>query len=157
MMFVFDTSSGERFKVEILPLESVDFKSITKKRYFFDWKLELGYEIYKLKIKGSNDIIGLISIERIPEEWRIHVRLLTVSIENKGVNKRFDKIVGNLLAFVAAIAVKEYGFLACVSLKPKTKIAKHYIDKYNMNITGMTLSLEVPEILNLIKDYTDEK
>jgi hypothetical protein len=157
MMYVFDTSSGKRFKVEILPLESVDFKSITKKRYFFDWKLELGYEIYKLKIKGSNDIIGLISIERIPEEWRIHVRLLTVSIENKGVNKRFDKIVGNLLAFVAAIAVKEYGFLACVSLKPKTKIAKHYIDKYNMNITGMTLSLEVPEILNLIKDYTDEK
>ena len=156
-MYVFDTSSGKRFKVEILPLESVDFKSITKKRYFFDWKLELGYEIYKLKIKGSNDIIGLISIERIPEEWRIHVRLLTVSIENKGVNKRFDKIVGNLLAFVAVIAVKDYGFLACVSLKPKTKIAKHYIDKYNMNITGMTLSLEVPEILNLIKDYTDEK
>lgn len=157
MMYVFDTSSGKRFKVEILPLESVDFKSIKKKRYFFDWKLELGYEIYKLKIKSSNDIIGLISIERIPEEWRIHVRLLTVSIENKGVNKRFDKIVGNLLAFVAAIAVKEYGFLACVSLKPKTKIAMHYINKYNMNITGMTLSLEVPEILNLVKDYTDEK
>jgi hypothetical protein len=71
--------------------------------------------------------------------------------------KRYDKIIGNLLAFVSIIAVKEFGEFACVSLKPKTKIAKHYIEKYNMNITGLTLSLEVPEILDLIKTYNDEK
>jgi len=35
-------------------------------------------------------------------------------------------------------------------LKPKTEIARHYIDKYKMNITGATLSLEVPAILDLI-------
>jgi hypothetical protein len=35
-------------------------------------------------------------------------------------------------------------------------IAQHYIEKYKMNITGATLSLEVPEILDLINQF-DEK
>lgn len=155
-MTIQETSSGKIYNVEILPLEDIDFKSIDKKRYFFDWKTEKAYEIYKLKIINSNDILGIISLERIPQEWRIHIRLLTVSLENKGVNKKFDNIAANLITHAAKIAVAEYAELACVSLKPKSNIAQHYIDKYNMNITGMTLSLEVPEILNLINTYDNE-
>lgn len=155
-MTIQETSSGKIYNVEILPLEDIDFKSIDKKRYFFDWKTEKAYEIYKLKIINSNDILGIISLERIPQEWRIHVRLLTVSLENKGANKKFDNIASNLITHAAKIAVAEYAELACVSLKPKSNIAQHYIDKYNMNITGMTLSLEVPEILNLINTYDNE-
>ena len=155
-MTIQETSSGKIYNVEILPLEDIDFKSIDKKRYFFDWKTEKAYEIYKLKIINSNDILGIISLERIPEEWRVHIRLLTVSLENKGANKIFDNIAANLITHAAKIAVAEYAELACVSLKPKSNIAQHYIDKYNMNITGMTLSLEVPEILNLINTYDNE-
>ena len=155
-MTIQETSSGKIYNVEILPVEDIDFKSIDKKRYFFDWKTEKAYEIYKLKIINSNDILGIISLERIPEEWRVHIRLLTVSLENKGANKIFDNIAANLITHAAKIAVAEYAELACVSLKPKSNIAQHYIDKYNMNITGMTLSLEVPEILNLINTYDNE-
>ena len=96
-------------------------------------------------------------MERIPTEWRIHIRLLTVSRENKGKDKKYDKIAGNLIAYVSKLAVEEFGELACISLRPKTLIAQHYIDKYNMNTTGITLSLEVPEILNLINQYDDGK
>lgn len=155
-MTIQETSSGKIYNVEILPLGNIDFKSIDKKRYFFDWKTEKAYEIYKLKIINSNDILGIISLERIPQEWRIHIRLLTVSLENKGSNKKFDNIAANLITHAAKIAVAEYAELACVSLKPKSNIAQYYIDKYNMNITGMTLSLEVPEILNLINTYDNE-
>jgi len=155
-MTIQETSSGKIYNVEILPVEDIDFKSIDKKRYFFDWKTEKAYEIYKLKIINSTDILGIISLERIPDEWRIHIRLLTVSLENKGANKKFDNIAANLITHAAKIAVAEYAELACVSLKPKSNIAQHYIDKYNMNITGMTLSLEVPEILNLINTYDNE-
>jgi hypothetical protein len=155
-MTIQETSSGKIYNVEILPVEDIDFNSIDKKRYFFDWKTERAYEIYKLKIINSNDILGIISLERIPEEWRVHIRLLTVSLENKGANKIFDNIAANLITHAAKIAVAEYAELACVSLKPKSNIAQHYIDKYNMNITGMTLSLEVPEILNLINTYDNE-
>ena len=155
-MNVIDVSTGEKHSVNILPVEIKDYKSLKKVRYFFDWKTEKNQEVYKLQIRGSNDILGLISIDRIPEEWRIHIRLLTVSKENKGKKKKYDRIAGNLIAFVSKIAVREFGELACVSLRPKSEIAKHYIEKYDMNITGLTLSLEVPEIITLINLYDND-
>ena len=149
-MKIVDTSTGKEYPAEILPVESADFKSVRKDRYFFNWRIERNQEVYKLQMTGSSDILGLVSLERIPDEWRIHIRLLTVSKENKGNGKKYDKIAGNLITHVAKIAVVEFGELACVSLKPKSQIAQHYINKYNMNITGITLSIEMPEILDLI-------
>ena len=136
-----------------LALEAIDFKSITKKKYFFDWKLEKENEIYKLTLKDQAEILGLISFVLIPEEWRIHIRLLSVSIDNKGKGKIYSGIVGNLLTHVSKLAIKEFAELACVSLKPKGSIAQHYIDEYGMNVTGATLSLELREILALIKKF----
>ncbi len=155
-MKITDTSTGNEHLVEISSVKTDEFKILHKNRYFFDWKIEKNQEVYKLQIKGSGDILGLISIERIPQEWRIHIRLLTVSKENKGNEKKYNKIAGNLIAFVAKIAIREYGELACVSLRPKSQIAQHYIDKYHMNITGMTLSIEVPEIIDLINLYDND-
>lgn len=156
-MTIIETSSRVEHQIEITPIEGVDYKVLTKSRYFFDWKVEQAYEVYKLQIVGSSEILGLISLERIPDEWRVHIRLLTVSMENKGKDKKYDKIAGNLIAFSSKIAVSEYAEYACVSLRPKSQIAEHYIDKYNMISTGMTLSLEVPEILNLINLYDHGK
>jgi hypothetical protein len=155
-MVIVEVLTGKTYPIEILPVESRDYKLISKSRYFFDWKEEKNQEVYKLIIKGQNDILGLVSIERIPSEWRVHIRLLTVSNENVGVNKRFENIAGNLISYVAKIAVADFGELACVSLRSKSSIAKHYIDKYKMNITGMTLSLEVPEIINLINQFDND-
>lgn len=152
-MTVIDTTTGESHHVKIEPVESGDYKYITKGRYFFDWTEEKDREVYKLRIIDSNDILGLVSLERIPSEWRIHIRLLTVSKENKGGDKKYKLIAGNLITYVSKIAVKEYAELACVSLKPKGVIAQHYIDKYGMKITGMTLSVEITEIMNLINTY----
>ena len=156
-MNIVETSTGKNVPALIRPVEPVDYKSLGRKRYFFDWNDERNQEVYKLCRVGSDEISGLISLERIPDEWRIHIRLLTVSMENKGKDKKFDGITGNLIAFAAKIAVREYGELACVSLRPKSQIAQHYIDKYNMNITGMTLSLEVPEILDLIRKFDHDE
>jgi hypothetical protein len=152
-MNIVEVLTGNICPIEVLPVTNTDFTSISKARYFFDWKEEKKVEVYKLVLKGQKDILGLVSIERIPSEWRIHIRLLTVSLENKGKEKQFDKITGNLIAYVAKIALLDFGQMACVSLRPKSSIAKHYMTKYNMNMTGMTLSLEVPEIVNLINKY----
>lgn len=156
-MNIVEVSTGKIYPIEILPLENTDYKLLSKTRYYFDWKKEREQEIYKLVMTGKNDIQGLVSVERIPSEWRIHIRLLTISKENKGKGKIFDKIAGNLITHVAKIAVAEYGELACVSLRPKSSIAQHYIDKFNMNVTGMTLSLEVPEIINLINQFDHDE
>ncbi|MEA1877810.1 MAG: N-acetyltransferase [Bacteroidota bacterium] len=152
-MIVIDTTTGESHQVEIEPVENGDYQSLTKRRYFFDWIEEKDLEIYKLMIVGTSDILGLVSLERIPEEWRIHIRLLTVSKENKGRDKKYENIAGNLVTFVSKIAVKEYAEFACVSLKPKGVITQHYIDKFGMNITGVTLSVEILEIMRLIYTY----
>ncbi len=152
-MIIVEISTGKKYPVEIIPVESADFKILGKERYFFDWSIERNQEVYKLRKIGSSDILGLVSVERIPNEWRIHIRLLTVSKENKGNGKKYDRIAGNLIVHAAKIAVMAFGEFACVSLRPKSQIAQHYIDKYSMNVTGMTLSLEVPEILNLINLY----
>ena len=155
-MLITETSSGKKHKVEITSVESDDYKALVKERCFFDWRIERKYEVYKLCLEGSSDVLGLISLERIPGEWRLHIRLLTVSRENKGKEKKYDKIAGNLIAYAAKIAVTEYAELACVSLRPKSQIAKHYVSKYQMSSSGLTLSIEVPEILNLINLYDHE-
>ncbi len=155
-MKIIDTATGKEFSVEVLPVESDDFKMLRKDRYFFDWKSERNHEVYKLQIIDSGDVLGIVSVERIPKEWRIHIRLLTVSRENKGNGKKFDKIAGNLITHIAKLAILQFGELACVSLKPKRQIAPHYIDKYKMSVTGVTLSIEIPEILDLIKLYDND-
>lgn len=152
-MVIVKTATGNSHQVKIVPVDTADYQTLTKKRYFFNWKEEKNFEVYKLCTLTSNDILGLISLERIPNEWRVHIRLLTVSVENKGKHKTFQDIAGNLIAFAAKIAILEYAELACVSLRPKTEIAKHYIDKYNMTATGLTLSIEVPEIIHLINRF----
>jgi hypothetical protein len=155
-MYVIQPSSGSKHQIEIIPVEEGDYKSLNKSRYFFEWITEKGYEVYQLRIAGTKDILGLISLERIPQEWRVHIRLLTVSIENKGDGKQYEVIAGNMIAYAAKIAVRAYAEYACVSLKPKSQIAQHYIDRYQMKVTGKTLSIEVPEILDLIKSYDHE-
>lgn len=152
-MKIVETSTGKEYLIEIEPVKNNEFKNLTKERYFFDWKTERNQEVYKLRIKGTQDALGLVSFERIPEEWRLHIRLLTVSKENKGRGKQFDRIAGNLITHVAKLALLEYGELACVSLRPKSQIARHYIETFKMNVTGITLSLEVPGMLDLIKLY----
>jgi hypothetical protein len=156
-MNVIETSSGKKHSVEIKPIEDGDYKTLSKSQFYFDWKVEQEYEVYKLQIVETNEIMGLISLERIPKEWRVHIRLLTVSKDNKGKEKQYDKIAGNLITYAAKIAIKEYAEYACVSLRPKSEISQHYIGKYNMKSTGMTLSIEVPEILDLINYYDHEK
>lgn len=156
VVVVVDTKTGKQLEVVIERLVASDFKRITKKRYFFDWKLEKDYEVYSLRILDSIDILGLVSIEWIHIELRIHIRLLSVSIENKGNDKHYENIIGNLITFVSKMAVREYAEWACVSLLPKSEITQHYINKYGMNRTGMTLSLEIREILELINTYDND-
>jgi hypothetical protein len=155
-MNVVERLTGKVYQAEVVPVESADYKSLSKARYFFDWKTEKNREVYKLVVKGQKEILGLVSVERIPVEWRIHIRLLSVSKENKGSGGIFENIAGNLITHVAKIAVAEFAELACVSLIPKSLIAIHYINKYKMNVTGVTLSLEVPEIIDIINQYDHE-
>ncbi|MCF8239575.1 MAG: hypothetical protein K9I85_15540 [Saprospiraceae bacterium] len=57
-MTVVEVLTGEIYLVEVLPVEDTDYNSLSKTRYFFNWKEERTEEVYKLVMKGQNDILG---------------------------------------------------------------------------------------------------
>ncbi|MFH0756568.1 MAG: hypothetical protein V2B15_04705 [Bacteroidota bacterium] len=77
-MRIADRVSGKNHDIEIAPVMADDYKVITKSRFWFNWREEKEFDVYKLKIKESSDILGLISLEAHPEESRIEIRLLAV-------------------------------------------------------------------------------
>jgi hypothetical protein len=89
-----------------------------------------------LTIEGEKDILGVMALIDHPNEKRMEIKLLACSIENRGRDKKFDRIAGCLIAFACLLADKKYWKFACVSLIPKTVLLNHYKQKYNMTWGG---------------------
>ncbi|MEO4004329.1 N-acetyltransferase [Flavobacterium sp. CAU 1735] len=143
-------------EISIERVTDQDYKKITKARFFFNWKTERQNCVYKLRILESEVILGLISLTHYPEESRIEINLLAVSKENRGKEKQYDDIAGNLIGFACKEAVNHYAEIACVSLIPKTKLKKHYITKYGMEDAGKHICLEGLALFRIIEKYIDE-
>ena len=109
-------------------------------------------KVYKLLI-AEDSILGVMGITDTPEEKRIEIKLLASSVENQGKNKIYEGIAGCLMAYACRIAKIKYGFLACVSLVPKTSLKAHYINKYDMVDAGWQLYLEGEQLDNIIVKY----
>lgn len=152
-MYVVECSNGKNHKVVIERLTLKELGNLSKARYFFNWKTEQKNEVYKLTIEGSEDILGLLSLIVHEEEKRIEINLLAVSKENRGKNKVYERIAGNLIAWACIVAVKRFGEDACVSLVPKTDLIKHYMNAYGMMNAGRSLYLSDESLLNLIDTY----
>jgi hypothetical protein len=147
-------ATGVKIVVIISEAEEKDFKLLVKKRFSFSWKLfKNSSAIYKLEIAGENDILVVIGLIDVPEEKRIEIKLLASSSENIGRGKIYEGIAGCLIAFACRLAVTKYGAEACVSLVPKTKLVKHYMEEYHMLDAGWQLYLEGKWLHNLLKKY----
>jgi len=145
--------SASEIEVVISPLKDEDYKKITKSRYYFNWKTEKENEVYKITVAGSDEIIGLMSIIHFPEEQRIQINLLSVSKENRGKDKIYDGIAGNLIAYACREGIRLYAEAACVSLQPKTELKEHYMKRYGMADAGMQVFLEGPDLFRLLEKY----
>jgi len=152
-MTIFERTTGKSLEIEILPVVEKDYKVINKSEFWFSWKEESNYTVYKLVIKGTNEILGLMSLDTFESESRIEIRLLVVSKDNRGRSKKYEQIVGNLIAFSCMQSLKLFGEMACVSLVPKTQLKNHYITKYGMLSAGRSLYVDGNELLILIRDY----
>ena len=152
-MFIKERSNKKEYEVVIEPVDDSDYKAITKKRYFFNWKTEKENDVFKLRMVGSKDILGLVSILCVSKEERIKINLLAVSKENRGKKKQYERICGCLIAFVSREAVKLYGVNACVSLIPKTKLKEHYITQYGMEDAGKSVYLAGIPIQTILNNY----
>jgi hypothetical protein len=150
-----DLHSNQAFEAEIEAVDEEDFDMIRSLDQFeFDWHKEKRNEVYKIveKYQDAPEILGLISISDITEELRIHIHLIENSNENKGKNKKIDRIAGCLLAFACSIAFKR-GYLGFTSLVPKTELIGLYVDKYGFQQYGRQLAIDQQDAIDLIKKY----
>jgi len=152
-MEVIDVKNNAQKKVIIERIDERDYRKLTKSRYWFDWKTEKDYLVYKLRLVGSNDILGLMSLIHYEEEKRFAINLLAVSKENRGKQKAYENIAGNLIAYACRESVRLYALEGCVSLVPKTELRQHYIKRYGMLDAGWQLFLEGRSLLNLLNTY----
>jgi hypothetical protein len=119
--------TGKNFDTDILPVTSEEVKMILKKNgWVFNWKLEQkqqGHELYKLIVKGKESIEGLVSLEIMDNYIEMH--LIETAPHNKGDNREFLGVAGNLVAFVCKMSF-DLGFEGCVAFVAKTKLIDHY-------------------------------
>jgi hypothetical protein len=152
-MYITNTETNEVREVEIRRVEGHDIESISAERYFFNWKEEHEYNVYKLMIRGQDDILGLTSLDFIDSESRIEIRLLAVSIENRGSQKNYDRIAGCLIGFAARMALKKYPTLPCLSLEPKTELREYYKSTYFMKDGGRSVFCDGIDLVKLGMKY----
>ena len=139
-MKIIERATGRTYKGKIEKLNLNDVKKLKNNDQFvFDWSKEARNEVYKLRIKGEDEILGLVSIINIPGEKRIHINLLEASKRNVGREKLFLNIAGILMAYIGRLAfTKRYnGF---VSLQPKSALAEVYL-KYGFRKVGLFLAI----------------
>jgi hypothetical protein len=153
-MKIEERATKKLHQVVIEPVSENDYKKITKERYFFNWKKEKAFQVYKLRRIDNEDILGLVSFEIIDHEKWILIRLLSVSKENRGTKtKQYEHIAGNIIAFVSREAVRLFADEACVALEPKTELLKHYTTFYGMTVAGKRLALLSDSLTDLLKKY----
>jgi hypothetical protein len=145
--------TNERKDIVIELVTREDYKGITKAKYFFNWAKEKQNIVFKLRMSDSEEILGLMSLKHFKEEKRLEIVLLASSKENVGKTKQYDGIVGNLIAYACRESIKLHAADGCVSLLPKTKLKKHYIEKYGMIDAGQQIFLEGAALFKLLKEY----
>jgi len=97
-----NTVTGDSFPTEVSRFSKSDLKQVTKKNgWAFNWKSEFDNnvrEVYKLTISNNPNIIqGVLSLTI--ESDHIYMDLLESAPFNRGRNKIYEGVAGNLVAY----------------------------------------------------------
>ena len=150
-----NTSTGEVFDTIVVRLTTKDLKIINKSEWQFDWSKELNdktKEVYKLTTEHNPTIIqGLLSIE--DKEDHIFMHLIESSKFNKGKNKIYLGVPGNLVAFACKISV-DRGYEGFLAFDAKSASIKHYQETLHAtHFRGLRMFIETKAALRLISQY----
>ncbi len=148
--------SGDSFDTELLPISKEDLRPIKKGNgWQFDWKYEFEQpdrQVFKLTIRGNPNVIqGLISFS--DENDHLFMHLIESAPFNKGKNKIYVGVAGNLVAFLCKESWdrKYEGFVSFIS---KTRLIEHYEKTLGAVHVGNHKMVIFPkEALRLIKKY----
>ncbi len=148
--------TGDSFATDVSILTQQDLKNITKKNgWLFDWKSEFKNPLrdtYKLTIVNNSTIIqGLISLEIKPEH--IYMHLIENAPFNKGKDKVYAGVAGNLVAFACKLSFQR-GHQGNISFISKTQLIEHYQKTLGArHFGGRLMIIETKDALQLINKY----
>jgi hypothetical protein len=135
---------------------SIILKGITKKNNWqFDWKYEYKQperDVYKLSIVNNQQVVqGVVSIEIKSDHVYIH--LVESAPFNKGKNKMYAGVPGNLVAFACKLSFQR-GHDGNVSFFSKSQLVQHYIDSLGAHhVGGRIMIIDKISALKLINKY----
>ena len=129
--------SGEVFDTLIVKLKPADSKSIKKTEWVFNWHNELKdktKQVYKLTTANNPTVThGLLSL--IDKGDHIFMDLIESAKFNKGKNKLYRGVAGNLVAFGCKMSF-ELNYEGVVSFIAKTQLIAHYEQTLGAKIFG---------------------
>lgn len=148
--------TGDSFQTEVSILNRTDLKALSdKKLWVFDWKSEVKdprKEVFKLTIIHNPNVIqGLISIE--DKQNHVFMHLLESAVFNKGKDKVYLGVPGNLVAFACKKAF-QLGYEGNIAFISKSKLIEHYENALGaIHIGGRTMIIHQSAALKLINKY----
>lgn len=147
--------TGEVFDTAIVKMSLKDISQLKKSEWQFDWNKEIKdktKEVYKLTTVNNPLIIqGLISIEDMKDHIFMH--LVENSKFNKGKNKVYLGVPGNLIAYACKISVDK-GYQGYLAFDAKTALIKHYQETLHAtHFRGLRMYIETKAAIRLISQY----
>ncbi len=149
------TSTGEVFDTEITQFISTDIRQIKKGDWQFNLLNELKDKtkvIFKLTTVNNPTIIqGLLSIEDKQDHMFMH--LIENAKFNKGKNKVYLGVPGNLVAFACKVSADK-GYQGFLAFDPKSALIKHYeLSLHATHFCKLRMFIETSAALKLISQY----
>lgn len=152
-MHLIQVKTQEKLEAIVEKIAPLEIKQILKNKQFkFRWSSESKYEVYKLYIRESEEIVGLMSLQDWPNELRLEIRLIESSKDNVGSDKKYDRIAGSLIAFACGTSF-DRGYNGFISLVPKTALRSHYINEFGMEEGGKSVYSDTLNSAELINKY----
>lgn len=150
-----NSTTGDVFDTELILLKRKDFIQIKLTDWLFDWHKQLDMEdreVYKLVIKGNPNIIqGLLSLS--DRNDHIYMNLIESSKFNRGKNKIYLGVPGNLVAFSCKLSY-EKGYSGFVAFDAKTLLIKHYKETlFAKQFKGTRMFIDSDGAMKLINQY----
>jgi len=145
---------SDTLKTAVIELmENDDWEQVYQSDEFeFDWSKERKRIVYKLTLEDAAIIQGLVAIEDIERESRIHIHLIENGLSNQSKDKVYDYVAGCLISFLCEMAFNR-GYEGFVSLYSKTEIISLYTNKYGFREMGQNLFTMGENSLLLIEKY----
>ncbi len=150
-----NTLTGENVETEIVRLRLEDETILRELKWQFNWYKEFhepNTEIHALIAKGNPSVWhGLVSAS--DERDHLFMHLIESAPFNKGRDKLFDGVMGNLVAFLC-MASFEKGYWGNVVFDAKTRLIEHYEKTLGaQRITSSRMFIGTQEAHQLVKQY----